>query len=1126
MRPLVAVLIAACVLASGAAEPLLAPERIHAWCIVPFDAAKRGPEQRAEMLARLGIRRLAYDWRAEQVPTFDAECAAMRKAGITIMAWWFPETLNAEARTILDVIARQGIHPQLWVMGGEAGGGAQAARVAAEVARLRPIAEAAAPLGCRVGLYNHGGWFGQPENQLDIIATLTAAGVTNVGIVYNFHHGHEHLARFGELVQRMKPHLLAVNLNGMERPDGRAPRKILTLAAGDHELAMLRVLEESGWRGPVGIIDHRPETDSEVTLGENLRGLEWLRAELARPGAGGASPFPPAAATNGPPPAAPFFFVNAPLDPAVNPLSAAFVNRDRVYDFYAKQARFALDQTASPVRLSPFPGLDGGRFGHWGNQGEDTWRSARWNDYDHGSLLGSIFRVDGQFVPRAQLVRLEGPEPVNLCFDPERFAWRAAWKGAFVRHSDFRAGFLEGAAAAGEKMELPASEVLEPGRFRYLGLYRHGSRVAFAFERDGERWLEMAEAWSGGVRRVHGRMEDAAFAGLTRGGPAQWPQWFETKGVRGEGAPYAVDTMPYPTNTPWNSLMHFGGHDFLSPDTAAVCTFEGEVWLVRGMDDSLARLRWKRFAAGLSQPLGLKVVEGKICVAGRDRITRLHDLNGDDEADFYENFCDAYDTPVGGHDYVTGLERDAEGRFYLASGQQGIIRTTPDRKAIEVLATGFRNPNGLGLGPAGEVIAGAQEGEWTPTSWLAEIEPGGHYGYGGPRPGPLGNLSPMVYLPRGEDNSCGGQCFVEGDRWGAPAGTLVHLSFGYGRAFLILRDQVDGRRQGCAIPLPVEFRSGAHRGRFHAADGQLYVTGTMGWGTYTPDDGCFQRVRYTGGPRQAPIAWRAHANGVRLDFARPLAAASGEARRWFAQQWNYRTTSAYGSEEYSVRWPEVTGHDVLRVAGAHRLDDGRALFLELPDLVLSQQVHLHGAVDGLVSRDFYLTVHALAEDFTGFPGYRPRDPHAGHQHHAAAPAAAVPVALRPVAWEQGAPGRAITLHAAPGLQYAEKELRVRAGERISLTFDNPDVMPHNWVLLQIGAVERVGDLANRLVTQPDAVARHYVPESPDILCHTPLVNPATRVTVHFTAPAAPGRYPYFCTFPGHWQIMRGELVVE
>jgi hypothetical protein len=268
------------------AVDLFARKNLMAWCIVPFDAKKRGPQERALMLKKLGISKLAYDYRAEHVPTFDAEVEALKTNGIELVAWWFPAALNDEARLILEVIKRHGVHPQLWITGsgGPANDSAeQEARVAAEAERVRPIAAAAAGVGCKVALYNHGGWFGEPENQIAIIERLSRDGVSNVGIVYNQHHGHDHLDRFAELMSKMKPHLLALNLNGMIRGGDKLGKKILRLGAGEEDERLLRIIQESGWQGPIGIIDHRPETDSEETLRENLEGLEELRVILKSP---------------------------------------------------------------------------------------------------------------------------------------------------------------------------------------------------------------------------------------------------------------------------------------------------------------------------------------------------------------------------------------------------------------------------------------------------------------------------------------------------------------------------------------------------------------------------------------------------------------------------------------------------------------------------------------------------------------------------------------------------------------------------------------------------------------------------------------------------------------------------
>jgi sugar phosphate isomerase/epimerase len=271
--------IIACCLATHAshAYELFARTNLVAWCIVPFDAKKRGPEERAQMLERLGIHKFAYDWRAEHIPTFDEEIAACRRHNIEITAWWFPTTLDKDAHAILAALERNKLRTQLWVMGSGAAVKSveeQKQRVSSEAKRIRTIAEAAAKIGCTVALYNHGGWFGEPTNQIAIIKELRVAGATNVGIVYNFHHGHDHIARFPELFRAMQPYLACVNINGMVRGGERVGKKILNVGEGDQELAMLKMIRDSGWRGPIGILNHRPELDAEVALRDNLRGLD------------------------------------------------------------------------------------------------------------------------------------------------------------------------------------------------------------------------------------------------------------------------------------------------------------------------------------------------------------------------------------------------------------------------------------------------------------------------------------------------------------------------------------------------------------------------------------------------------------------------------------------------------------------------------------------------------------------------------------------------------------------------------------------------------------------------------------------------------------------------------------
>ena len=265
------------VAAADHCQALYSRDNLVAWCIVPFDRAKRTPEERAAMLDRLGFRRFAYDWRADHLPTFDGEIAALKKHHISLDAVWFPAALNDDAKTILDALARHNIQTQLWVtMGDPAPQGDQAAKVAAAAAILSPIAEAATNIGCKLALYNHGGWFGEPENQLAIVQRLD---MPNVGIVYNLHHAHDQLDRFQTLLAKMLPHLWALNLNGMTREGDRIGKKILPLGQGEVDLPLLRTICASGYRGPIGILGHTMD-DAEDRLRDNLDGLDWLLAQL------------------------------------------------------------------------------------------------------------------------------------------------------------------------------------------------------------------------------------------------------------------------------------------------------------------------------------------------------------------------------------------------------------------------------------------------------------------------------------------------------------------------------------------------------------------------------------------------------------------------------------------------------------------------------------------------------------------------------------------------------------------------------------------------------------------------------------------------------------------------------
>ena len=1284
-----------------AAKRLYSRDNLIAWCIVPFDSKKRAPEERAAMLEKLGFKHFAYDWRTEHIPTFDDEIKSLKKHGVGLDAFWVaPGVLNTESRLILDTLKRNGVKSQLWVLldfgADKAEGAEQARRVNAAADSLKPLAEEAAKAGCTLALYNHGGWFGEPENQIAIIEALKSKGIENVGLVYNLHHGHDHLDRFSDLLVKMKPYLVCLNLNGMDRGGDKVGRKILPLGQGALDLQLLRTIRDSGYHGPIGILGHTQD-DAEERLKDNLDGLDWLVPQLDGKPAG-AKPKPRTPVANGATPdqervakllaeakssgdasrgalvfsdtkfacaschkvgtlggsvgpeltsamdcpspeqmvasllwpkreiktgyaatvvatadgrviqgyiqketsgdvairesasgsvvtvrkaeiedrreigtlmpeglteamtadqtrdlvrflldlspssgstpesaeamlrhsrePAAFTFTNTPLHPEDWPNHKHPVNRDRHYDFYAKEAEHFANVSPVPHLLPQFPGLDGGVDGHWGNQNEKVWSDARWNESDLGSLLSGVFHGAGKPVSKAICVRLGDRGELSCCFNPETLAYEAVWRGGFVKFPATRHGFMNGLTMDGELLTLPDEAKAKTDKpFAYHGFYRNGNRVIFAYRLGDEEMLDSPWVENGKFTRIVGPAKTHPLAAMIKGGPSQWPQVLETKGELGKGLPYAVDTITPPFQNPWKSLLFFGDHDFLPDGSALICTMQGDVWKVEGLDETLASVKWRRIATGLHHALGLVVADGNAYVLGRDQITRLHDLNGDGEADFYECVSNRFKTSPGGHDFTCALQRDTDGNFYTASGPEGILKIPANGKPIEVVASGFRNPDGLGLSLDGTLTTPTSEGEWTPASMIFELKPGGFYGYGGPKDGKPPEL-PLVYLPRGLDNSSGGQVFVPDDRWGPLRGQMIHLSFGAGSHFLVLRDRVQGQVQGTVVPLPGDFRSGVHRGRFSPKDGQLYVSGMAGWGSYTPDDGCFQRVRYTGDPVQLPVALRAHENGVAVTFSSPVDPSfASDIKNTFAQAWNYRYGSQYGSPELSARHPDTPGHDPVIIRSSHVSSDQKTVFLEIPDLQPVNQLHLHMKVDDGRPIDMFATLHKLADPFTAFPGYRPEP-----KIIAAHPILADLARMKPSApnpWRAPISGaRTIVIQSGANLSFVPSAFSVKAGEAIELTFQNTDAVPHNWALIQPGSLSRVGDLANKLIADPEAANRQYIPKSDDVLAYTDVVEPGKPFRISFLAPKKPGRYPFLCTFPGHWMIMNGVMTVE
>ena len=647
--------------------------------------------------------------------------------------------------------------------------------------------------------------------------------------------------------------------------------------------------------------------------------------------------------------------------------------------------------------------------------------------------------------------------------------------------------------------------------------------------------------------------------------------------------PFVVDTLTAPHANPWSSHLRLSAVDFLPDGRAAVASMSGDVWLVSGLEDTAGTLRWQRFATGLNQPLGLVVVDGTIYVNGRDQITRLHDVNGDGYADRYENFNSAVMTGTNFHAFNLNLEVDAKGRFLWAkstpwpTGNPGelsdahqitphdgvLFRLSPDGRHLEIVARGLRNPNGLSIGPDGAIYVSDNEGNWVPTSKVTRIVEGAFHGFvpsahrasliGGWTP--TGDwVKPLVWMPHagpGSDNSPSQARVIDHPSWPkALQGDLLLASYGRGTLSLLLMEEVDGQPQAAHLILPLQFASGLQQMRFHR-DGHLYLVGMTNWSStsHGSERGAFHRVRYdTAKPLHLPVRLNTMAGGLALEFATPLDRASAtNPASYRLSKWTYTWNSSYGSKGFfSLDRPGQTGPDPVAVASAALSADGRTLLLSIPSLTPGgvPAVPLTGTLPHQIEASIGMLLqieydiraadgtplkHLLTKTIHRVPG----DPSTAVSTRHTTSRAASPVAPAAAAAPGPAPrpdaskaaGRVVVVRSkGTELSYEPAVIDARAGETLTIRYENAGEMTHNLVLVKSDAdVPVIGEAAFQA-----AFTNSWIPTEPEhaarMIAYTPLAGPKDTVEVTFTVPPA-GDYPFICTYASHWTVMRGRLIV-
>ncbi|GID91506.1 hypothetical protein Adi01nite_09180 [Amorphoplanes digitatis] len=383
-------------------------------------------------------------------------------------------------------------------------------------------------------------------------------------------------------------------------------------------------------------------------------------------------------------------------------------------------------------------------------------------------------------------------------------------------------------------------------------------------------------------------------------------------------------------------------------------TVAGEVYILSGVTGatSPSQVTYTKIATGLREPMGLKIVDGKIYVAQKHELTELNDTNGDGTIDQYRRVAT---WPFDGnfHEFAFGLLYK-DGFFYLnlsVSINLGGATTEPQGSpnrgtslkinrttgAVEYVAGGLRTPDGLGWGPEGDIFVTDNQGGWLPASKLVQIKPGRFFNHYTNPDGPYDGqpvTQPVLWLPQNEiANSPSTPLLLDS---GPYAGQMLFGDVTYGgiqRAFL---EKINGQYQGAVFRLTQGLEAGVLR-LSQGPDGALYAGGLGAGGNWGQEGKLtygLQKLTPNGNSVFDIKAMRAVADGFEFEYTQPVSTGTADqlAARYRAEQWRYVPTPAYGG-------PKVD-EETLPVASAVLSADRLKVTLKLTGLKPGRVVHV------------------------------------------------------------------------------------------------------------------------------------------------------------------------------------------
>ncbi|MGH9374010.1 MAG: DUF6797 domain-containing protein, partial [Vicinamibacterales bacterium] len=491
--------------------------------------------------------------------------------------------------------------------------------------------------------------------------------------------------------------------------------------------------------------------------------------------------------------------------------------------------------------------------------------------------------------------------------------------------------------------------------------------------------------------------------------PPRWPQEVTTRVARSTAADaYVVDDIALPVDNPWRRNVRPGDIQFLDDGAGVVVTLDGDVWLVRGLQEPEGPARWKRFASGLHEPLTLAIRDNQIHVFDRNGIWRLRDTNRDGEADVHEMFSNAFAQTADMREFPSTIRLAPGGEFVIAKGNQQattigrhnghVLRISADGRRATVLGYGFRQPNISVNIRTGLVISSDQQGHYIPTTPLHIVRDARFYGFLSdklPRevyPAPIAD--PLTWIPHATNASAMSQVWLFGARMGPLNDGLVHIGFNNPELFRVLFNDRGATPQAAVVSITRGFDIPVLHGSVNPADGQLYLAGfqILGWGTTASRLTGLCRVRYTGAASTLPRELVPMDKGVLLRFDAALDRTSAAvADNYSLTSWKYKRTYQYGSPQFKA--DGTPGIDRLAPSSAYVSKDGRSVFVAVPEMKPAMQMRLAwslGTADGTKFQDSaYFTPYDLPEFDPRAEGFG--DLTLDLSHRAVAVAASAPV---------------------------------------------------------------------------------------------------------------------------------------